>query len=78
MLPCMDEPRVLHVDPQLLLVDKPPGLLSVPGRGEGELLNLTVQLQRLYPSPSYMAWCRPRPAPSTRPWPPTGRAGPAR
>jgi tRNA pseudouridine32 synthase/23S rRNA pseudouridine746 synthase len=49
MLPCMDEPRVLHVDPQLLLVDKPPGLLSVPGRGEGELLNLTVQLQRLYP-----------------------------
>ena len=49
MLPSMDEPRVLHVDPQLLVVDKPAGLLSVPGRGEGELFNLTVQLQRTYP-----------------------------
>lgn len=49
MLQGMDEPRVLHVDPQLLVVDKPPGLLSVPGRGEGEQLNLTVQLQRRYP-----------------------------
>ena len=44
MLPSMEEPRVLHVDPQLLVVEKPPGLLSVPGRGEGEQHNLTVQL----------------------------------
>jgi tRNA pseudouridine32 synthase/23S rRNA pseudouridine746 synthase len=49
MLTSMEEPRVLHVDPHLLVVDKPPGLLSVPGRGDGQQINLTVQLQRLYP-----------------------------
>jgi tRNA pseudouridine32 synthase/23S rRNA pseudouridine746 synthase len=45
----MDDAQVLHEDAELLVVDKPPGLLAVPGRGDGEQHNLTVQLQRRYP-----------------------------
>ena len=45
MLGCMDEFKLLHADAHLLVVDKPAGLLAVPGRGDGELLNLTVQLR---------------------------------
>lgn len=41
----MDTPRIVHIDEALLLVDKPAGLLSVPGRGEEGLINLTAQLQ---------------------------------
>jgi tRNA pseudouridine32 synthase/23S rRNA pseudouridine746 synthase len=36
--------NLLHADEWLLVLDKPAGLLSVPGRGEGEWLNLTTQL----------------------------------
>jgi tRNA pseudouridine32 synthase/23S rRNA pseudouridine746 synthase len=42
----MEEFGLLHADAHLLVVDKPAGLLAVPGRGEGEELNLTVQLRR--------------------------------
>jgi tRNA pseudouridine32 synthase/23S rRNA pseudouridine746 synthase len=34
----------LHADEWLLVLDKPAGLLSVPGRGDGEWLNLYTQL----------------------------------
>lgn len=44
----MDEVKLLHADDDLLVVDKPAGLLSVPGRGEGEQHNLTVQLRRQF------------------------------
>lgn len=44
----MDALNVLHADEHLLVVDKPAGLLSVPGRGEGEQNNLTVQLRRRF------------------------------
>lgn len=33
--PPNDPVRILHRDAQILIVDKPPGLLSVPGKGEG-------------------------------------------
>lgn len=45
MLPAMDALNVLHVDEALLVVDKPAGLLAVPGRGDGERHNLTVMLR---------------------------------
>lgn len=40
--------RVLHADDTLIAVDKPAGLLAVPGRGEAGCLNLTVQVQAAY------------------------------
>ena len=40
---------VLHADAELVVVDKPAGLLSVPGRGEGVHHNLAVQVQRDWP-----------------------------
>jgi tRNA pseudouridine32 synthase / 23S rRNA pseudouridine746 synthase len=49
MLVRMDDLKLLHADAHLLVVDKPAGLLAVPGRGEGERLNLTVQLRVLHP-----------------------------
>ena len=49
MLGCMDPLKLLHADAHLLVVDKPAGLLAVPGRGEGEQLNLTVQLRQRHP-----------------------------
>ena len=51
MLPAMAEPnelQVLHVDDTLLVVNKPAGLLSVPGLGAGLHDNLTTHLQALY------------------------------
>lgn len=44
----MDEVKLLHADVDLLVVDKPAGLLSVPGRGDGEQHNLTVHLRRQF------------------------------
>nr|WP_317616412.1 hypothetical protein [Paracoccus mutanolyticus] len=32
--PTDEQPRVIHADHEVLVVDKPAGLLSVPGRGE--------------------------------------------
>jgi tRNA pseudouridine32 synthase/23S rRNA pseudouridine746 synthase len=40
--------KLLHVDEWLLVLDKPAGLLSVPGRGEAGQLNLHTLLQARY------------------------------
>ena len=40
---------LLHVDDSLIVVDKPPGLLSVPGRGEDKQDCLIHRLQRHFP-----------------------------
>ena len=45
----MDTLRIVHIDEALLVVDKPAGLLSVPGRGEEGLINLTAQVQAEQP-----------------------------
>jgi tRNA pseudouridine32 synthase/23S rRNA pseudouridine746 synthase len=44
-----DEITVLHVDQSMLVLDKPAGLLSVPGRGEDKQDCLSTRVQRLYP-----------------------------
>ncbi len=44
-----DDLRVLYVDDALLVLDKPPGLLSVPGRGADKQDCLSARAQRLYP-----------------------------
>lgn len=41
--------RVLHVDDTLLVLDKPAGLLSVPGRGPENADCLSARAQALYP-----------------------------
>lgn len=48
MLPPMEALRVLFEDADLLVVEKPSGLLSVPGRGEAGAINLTAQVQSVY------------------------------
>lgn len=40
---------VLHLDKHLLIVDKPAGLLSVPGRGEDKQDCVLTRLQQHYP-----------------------------
>jgi tRNA pseudouridine32 synthase / 23S rRNA pseudouridine746 synthase len=40
---------IVHADAWLLVVDKPAGLLAVPGRGEAGLHNLLALLQRKWP-----------------------------
>ncbi len=40
---------VVHVDDALLVLDKPAGLLSVPGRGEDKQDALSVRAQQSYP-----------------------------
>lgn len=40
---------VLHADAGVLVLDKPSGLLSVPGRGQDKLDCLSARAQRLYP-----------------------------
>jgi tRNA pseudouridine32 synthase / 23S rRNA pseudouridine746 synthase len=44
-----DELTVIYVDKSLLVLDKPTGLLSVPGRGEDKQDCLSARAQRLYP-----------------------------
>ena len=58
MLGRMDVLNVLHADEHLLVVDKPAGLLAVPGRGAGGLLNLTSQLRDLHPEALATRTCR--------------------
>lgn len=41
--------RWLHVDAQLIVVDKPAGLLAVPGKGEAGRDNLATRVQALHP-----------------------------
>ncbi|MBW6505957.1 MAG: RNA pseudouridine synthase [Rhodobacteraceae bacterium] len=42
-------PEILHADAQVLVVNKPAGLLSVPGKGEHLADCLIARLRRLYP-----------------------------
>lgn len=44
-----DIPLVRHVDAALLVLDKPAGLLSVPGRGPDKQDCLSARVQRQYP-----------------------------
>lgn len=45
-----DEPvRVIHADQEVLLVDKPAGLLSVPGKGDHLADCMIARVQKLYP-----------------------------
>ncbi len=45
-----DDPlRILHEDAQILIVDKPAGLLSVPGKGADKADCLIVRLARAFP-----------------------------
>ena len=39
---------LLHADASLIVVDKPPGLLAVPGRGEAGRDNLAARVQALF------------------------------
>ena len=41
--------RLVHADPHLLALDKPAGLLSVPGRGPDKQDCLAARVQALYP-----------------------------
>lgn len=45
MLAAMAELDVLHADADLVVVDKPAGLLAVPGRGEGGADSLAARVQ---------------------------------
>lgn len=48
-LPPPDGPAVVHADAQLVVVDKPAGLLSVPGRGEHLRDCATTRVQARWP-----------------------------
>ena len=48
MLASMTELDLLHVDEALLVVNKPAGVLSVPGKGDGQCNNLTSWLQHCF------------------------------
>lgn len=47
--PAYSPPRVLYEDEFLLAVDKPTGLLSVPGRGADKQDCLSARVQRVFP-----------------------------
>lgn len=47
--PPADPPCILHADHEILVVDKPAGLLSVPGRGEDRADCLIERLRGPYP-----------------------------
>lgn len=44
-----DDIAIIHVDDQMLVLDKPAGMLSVPGRGEEKQDCLSARAQALYP-----------------------------
>lgn len=44
------QPRLIHHDDQILVVDKPEGLLSVPGRGEDRADCLIARLRGVFPT----------------------------
>ena len=48
--PPPDPPVILHHDHEILVVDKPSGLLSVPGRGEGKDDCLINRLRGAFPT----------------------------
>lgn len=47
--PSASELDVLHIDDALLVLNKPAGLLSVPGRGADKQDSLTTRVQAIYP-----------------------------
>lgn len=49
-IPTQEQPRVIHVDHEILVVDKPAGLLSVPGKGEGREDCLIARLRGAFPT----------------------------
>ena len=48
--PTDEQPRLIHDDDQILIVDKPAGLLSVPGRGEDRAHCLIARLRVAFPT----------------------------
>ena len=49
-IPTSDEAEVIHADHQVLVVNKPSGLLSVPGRGEDRADCLIERLRGAFPT----------------------------
>ena len=47
--PPPDQPEILYVDDDLIVVNKPSGLLSVPGRGDDKQDCLITRIQATYP-----------------------------
>ena len=47
--PPSTDPKIIHIDDDLIIVDKPAGLLSVPGRGEDKKDCLISRIQKAYP-----------------------------
>ncbi|MCB1406650.1 MAG: RNA pseudouridine synthase [Rhodobacteraceae bacterium] len=47
--PPADAPKVLYLDDDILVAEKPSGLLTVPGRGEDKADCLIARLRALYP-----------------------------
>jgi tRNA pseudouridine32 synthase/23S rRNA pseudouridine746 synthase len=41
--------RIIYLDDAIIILDKPAGLLAVPGRGPENQVNLASQVQELYP-----------------------------
>jgi len=41
--------KILHIDPHFVVIDKPSGLLSVPGRGESMRDCVTERIKTLFP-----------------------------
>lgn len=48
--PTEAQPRIIHADHEVLVVDKPTGLLSVPGRGEDRADCLIERLRGAFPT----------------------------
>lgn len=48
--PTSEQPRLIHHDDQILVVEKPDGLLSVPGRGEDRADCLISRLRVAFPT----------------------------
>lgn len=48
--PPTDAPVVIHADHEVLVVDKPSGLLSVPGRGDDRADCLIARLRKAFPT----------------------------
>ena len=47
--PPSTEPKIIHIDDDLIIVDKPAGLLSVPGRGDDKKDCLISRIQKKHP-----------------------------
>jgi tRNA pseudouridine32 synthase/23S rRNA pseudouridine746 synthase len=47
--PCLAPLRILHVDDDIIIIDKPSGLFTIPGRGPENADSAITRLQRDYP-----------------------------